>query len=210
VSSHAIEVLLHQYGCALVFAIVALQAVGAPLPGTTALGVAAVYAATGHALPIAGVIAAAVLGALLGTSAGFALGRRRGEALVGHVGRRLRQSPERVALLRGEFAAQAGPLLFIGRFVTGLRNVIGLLAGASGMSVRRFLPLTAAAATAWGLLNGLGYYWFGHALAGADTWLQVVLVCGGVAWLLVSLTLLRRRALRRLSSPTAPAPPRSA
>jgi membrane protein DedA with SNARE-associated domain len=43
----------------LVFAVVGLQALGVPLPGTTALIAAAVYAATSHGLPIAGVIAGA-------------------------------------------------------------------------------------------------------------------------------------------------------
>jgi membrane protein DedA with SNARE-associated domain len=200
VSSHELEHLLHEYGCGLVFAIVALQALGVPLPGTTALIAAALYAATSHGLPIVGVIAAGAFGALIGTSAGFALGRWGGERLLVQVGRRLRQSPERVRLLRSEFAAHGGSLLFIGRFVSGLRNVTGLLAGASGMPVSRFLPLSAAAATAWALINGLEYYWFGHALAGADTWVQVVLVCAGIAWLVVSLTLLRRRALRRIRS----------
>jgi membrane protein DedA with SNARE-associated domain len=68
------------------------------------------------------------------------------------------------------------------------------------MRISRFLAPSAAAALAWALINGLGYYWFGHALAGADTWLQVVLVCAGLAWILVSLSVLRRRALRRLHS----------
>lgn len=197
-STHDITDLLHQYGCGLVFAVVALQALGAPLPGTTALIAAALYAATSHGLPIAGVIAAGALGALVGTSVGFALGRWRGEQLLEQIGRRLRQTPERVALLRGEFAAHGGSFLFIGRFITGLRNVTGLIAGASGMSVRRFLPLSAGAALVWALTNGLEYYWFGHALAGADTWLQVVLVGVGVAWLVLSMAVLRRRALRRL------------
>ena len=35
VSSHEIGHLVHQYGYALVFLVVALQALGAPLPGTT-------------------------------------------------------------------------------------------------------------------------------------------------------------------------------
>jgi membrane-associated protein len=118
------------------------------------------------------------------------------------IARRLRQSPERVPQLRREFAAHGGAWLFVGRFITGLRNVTGLLAGASGMPINRFLPLTAAAALAWALINGLEYYWFGHALAGADTWLQVVLVCAGLAWILVSLSFLRRRALRRINSPS--------
>jgi membrane protein DedA with SNARE-associated domain len=83
-------------------------------------------------------------------------------------------------------------------FHNRLRNVTGLLAGASGMAVSRFVPLSATAATAWALINGLEYYWFGHALAGADTWVQVGLVCAGVASLLVSLTVLRRRAPLRM------------
>jgi membrane protein DedA with SNARE-associated domain len=199
-SSHEIEHLLHQYGCALVFAVVGLQAVGVPLPGTTALIAAALYAGTSHGLPIVGVIAAGALGALAGTSAGFALGRWGGESLLLRVGRRVRQSPERVHQLRNEFAAHGGAWLFIGRFVTGLRNVTGLLAGASGMPVDRFLPLSAAAAIVWALINALEYYWFGHALAGAETWLQGILICVGIAWMLASLGLLRRRALRRLQS----------
>ena len=56
-TSHDLQHLLHQYGCGLVFAVVALQALGLPLPGTTALIAAALYAATSHGLPIVGVIA---------------------------------------------------------------------------------------------------------------------------------------------------------
>jgi membrane protein DedA with SNARE-associated domain len=203
-SSHEIQNLLHQYGLGLVFAVVALQALGVPLPGTTALIAAALYAATSHGLPIVGVIAAGALGALAGTCAGFVLGRWGGEKLLLRAARRLRQSPERVQQLRREFASHGGAWLFIGRFITGLRNVTGLLAGASGMPLARFLPISAAAAIAWTLINALGYYWFGHALAGADTWLQIVLVCAGLAWLVVSLNLLRRRALLWAHKPAAP------
>jgi len=181
-----------------VFATVGLQALGAPLPGTTALIAAALYAATAHGLPIAGVIAAGALGALTGTSAGFALGRWGGESLLLRIGARLHQSPERVQRLRTEFAAHGAGWLLIGRFVGGVRNVCGLVAGASGMPLRTFLPLSAAAATAWALVNGLEYYWFGHALAGASTWVQILLVCAGVAWALLTVRLLRRRALRRI------------
>lgn len=180
------------------FATVGLQALGAPLPGTTALIAAALYAATAHGLPIAGVIAAGALGALTGTSAGFALGRWGGESLLLRIGARLHQSPERVQRLRTELAAHGAGWLLIGRFVSGVRNVCGLVAGASGMPLRTFLPLSAAAATAWALVNGLEYYWFGHALAGASTWVQILLVCAGVAWALLTVRLLRRRALRRI------------
>jgi membrane protein DedA with SNARE-associated domain len=198
VSSHTISHLVHQYGLALVFAGAGLQALGAPLPGTTVLIAAALYAATAHGLPIAGVILAGAIGALVGTTAGFSLGRWGGESLLLSLGARLRQSPERVQRLRTEFAAHGAAWLLIGRFISGVRNVCGLVAGASGMPLRTFLPLSAAAASVWALVNALEYYWFGHALAGASTWVQIVLVCAGIAWMLLTVRLLRRRALRRI------------
>jgi membrane protein DedA with SNARE-associated domain len=187
----------------VVFVAVGLQALGAPLPGTTVLIAAALYAGTNHGLPIVGVIVAGVLGAVVGTSAGFALGRWRGADLLLWLGRRLRQSPARVAQLRAEFAAHGGAWLFVGRFISGLRNVTGILAGSSGMSYTRFLAFSAAAAVVWALVNALEYYWFGRALASADTWLQIVLIVAGVASLLGSLHLMRRRARKRLHSATA-------
>ena len=203
-NSHEIEHLLGQYGLGLVFVVVALQAVGAPLPGTTVLIAAAVYAATNHGLPIIGVILAGALGALVGTSVGFALGRWRGEEVLLWLTRRLRRDPTLVVRLRAEFAAQGGAWLFVGRFITGVRNVTGLLAGSSDMSVNRFLFFSSTAALVWATVNALEYYWFGRALAGADTWVQIVLICVTVAWLVVSLNLLRRRTRRRLQSATEP------
>ncbi|HET8977897.1 MAG TPA: DedA family protein [Solirubrobacteraceae bacterium] len=197
-SSHEITHLLHEYGLGLVFAFTGLQALGAPLPGTTALVAAALYAGTSHGLPIAGVIAAGALGAVTGTTGGFILGRWRGERLLLWIAARLRQPPARVHRLRAEFAEHGGGWLFIGRFVSGLRNVTGLLAGSSGMPLGTFLPLSAAAALVWALVNGLEYYWFGDALASASTWVQAVLIGAGIAWMVVSLNLLRRRAVRRL------------
>lgn len=203
-SSHEIEQLLHQYGLGLVFTAVALQAVGVPVPGTTALVAAAVYAGTSHGLPIVGVIAAGAAGALLGTTAGFALGRWRGEPVLLWLAGRLRQTPARVERLRREFDEHGAAWLFVGRFVSGLRNLTGLVAGASGMALRRFLPLSAAAALVWALVNGLEYYWFGHALVGAATWLQIVLLCVGLTWTVVSFRLLGRRARRRRAGQASP------
>jgi membrane protein DedA with SNARE-associated domain len=198
VSLHEVAHLVHHYGYGLVFAATALQALGLPVPGGTAIVAAALYAGTDHGLNIVLVIAAGALGALAGASAAFALGRWRGETILLYAGRRLRQSPERVQRMRAEFAARGGLMVFIGRFITGLRNVVGLLGGATGMPFRRFVAITAVAATVWALINGLEYYYLGHALAGANTWVQIVLVCAGVAWLAISLNLVRRRMMREV------------
>jgi membrane protein DedA with SNARE-associated domain len=202
VGGHEIHHLVREYGIVLVFLAVALQAMGPPVPGTTVLIAAAVYAATGG-LPIAGVIAGGVLGVLVGTTAGYGIGRWGGERLLLALGYRMRQNPERVQQLRRAFAAHGGVWLVVGRFFTGGRNVMGLLAGGSGMSLKRFLPISAAAALAWTVVNALEYYWFGHALLAAGTWLKVVLICAGIAWMVISFGLLRRRALRHLQAATA-------
>ena len=205
--SHEIHHLVREYGCLLVFAAVALQAFGPPVPGTTVLIAAALYAATGG-LPISGVIAAGVLGVLVGTTAGYGVGRWGGERLLVGLGARLRQSPQRVTQLRQAFAAHGGVWLLVGRFFTGGRNIMGLLAGSSGMAISRFLPISAAAALVWTLVNALEYYWFGHALLAAGTWLKVLLVCAGLAWMVLSFGLLRRRALRHLQAAAATGEPR--
>jgi membrane protein DedA with SNARE-associated domain len=197
-SSHEIHHLLHLYGLGLVFTITGLQALGAPLPGTTALIAAALYAATDHGLPIAGVIATGALGALAGTSIAYGVGRWGGERLLMALAGRLRRRPEEVQVLRREFAESGSAWVFIGRFVTGLRNVVGLVAGASGMPWRGFVVVCAAACVVWASVNGLEYYWLGHALAGTSRWLQVVLICVGIGWTVLTFRLLRRRALRRL------------
>lgn len=199
VSSHEIAHLVHEYGLALVFFATALQALCLPIPGTTALMAAAFYAASPHGLSIVGVVAAAALGALCGTTAGFALGRWGGERPLRWIGARLRQSPDRVDRLSGEFAEHGAAWLFVGRFISGVRNVVGLVAGATGMRLRRFLIVSAAAASAWSLWNGLQAYYIGHTLLAASTWMQIVMVCVGIVWMLVSLNFLRRRALRRVA-----------
>jgi membrane protein DedA with SNARE-associated domain len=105
-----------------------------------------------------------------------------------------------VQQLRRAFAAHGGVWLLVGRFFTGGRNVMGVLAGASGMALTRFLLISAAAALAWTLVNALEYYWFGHVLLAAGTWLKVILVGAGIAWMVISFGLLRRRALRHLQA----------
>jgi membrane protein DedA with SNARE-associated domain len=202
VGAHEIHHLVREYGILLVFLAVALQAMGPPVPGTTVLIAAAVYAATGG-LPIAGVIAAGALGVLVGTTAGYGIGRWGGERLLLGLGGRTRQDPERVQQLRRAFAAHGGVWLVVGRFFTGGRNVMGILAGASGMALDRFVAISAAAALAWTMVNGLEYYFFGHALLAAGTWLKVVLIAAGIAWMVLSFGLLRRRALRHLQAAAA-------
>jgi membrane protein DedA with SNARE-associated domain len=191
VSSHEITQVIHEFGLIAVFLAAGLQAVGFPVPGGTALVIAGMDASTKHGLPLGGVIAAGALGALLGGTAGFLVGRWRGEPVLLGVGRLLRQDPERVQELRAQFQRHAVAPLFIARFITGLRNAAGLVAGASGVPLGRFLAVSAVAALAWSALITLEYYFAGHAILGAPTWLQIVLIVVGVLTTIASFRFLR-------------------
>ena len=191
---HELNVLLGRWGYGLVFAVVALQSLGAPLPGTTALAAAAVYAGSTHRLAIAGVIASAFAGALLGTCLAFAVGRYGGGALLARHGERVGLDAERVSVGRVLLDRYGARVVFFGRFITGLRNVVGYVAGAGGMAWGRFLAACLAAAAVWSLENGLGYYLFAGVMRRASTAVDVVLIALFAVSLAVSAVLVRRRA----------------
>ncbi len=189
--SHEITQLIHEFGLLAVFLAAGLQAMGFPVPGGTALVIAGIDASAKDGLPLGGVIVAGALGALLGGVAGYAVGRWRGEQVLRRVGRLFRQDPERIQELRGQFQRHAYAPLFIARFITGLRNAAGLVAGASGVPVGRFLAVSAVAALAWSALITLEYYFVGHAILGAPAWLQIVLIVVGVLATVASFRFLR-------------------
>jgi membrane protein DedA with SNARE-associated domain len=197
VSSHEITHLIHEYGLIVVFLAAGLQAMGWPIPGGTALVAAGVDASTKHGLPLGWVIVSGAAGALLGTVVGFGLGRWRGEAILLRLGRLVRQKPERVQKLRRQFQEHALAPVFVARFITGARNVAGLLAGSSGMAFGGFFLVSAAACVVWSSVITLEYYFAGHAILGAPTWLQILLIIVGIVATILSFRLLRTQAAGR-------------
>ncbi|HLY50845.1 MAG TPA: DedA family protein [Solirubrobacteraceae bacterium] len=212
-SSHEITHLIHEYGLVVVFLAAGLQAMGWPIPGGTALVAAGIDASTKHGLPLAGVIVAGAAGALVGTTIGFGLGRWRGEAILLRLGRLVRQQPERVQKLRRQFQEHGLAPVFIARFITGARNLAGLVAGSSGMRFAAFFAVSAAACVVWSSVITLEYYFAGHAILGAPTWLQIVLIVVGIVATVLSFRLLRPAVAERSSAqanPVRPQPPTNA
>jgi membrane protein DedA with SNARE-associated domain len=144
------------YGYGAVGGIVALESMGIPLPGETALVAAGVVAGTTHALAIWLVIAAAAAGAILGDNAGFWLGRELGYRALRRFGRYVWLDERRIKLGQYLFLRHGGKVVFFGRFVSVLRELAAFLAGANHMSWLRFLMFNAAGAIIWALLYGLG------------------------------------------------------
>jgi membrane protein DedA with SNARE-associated domain len=148
----------------LLFALVALESFGLPLPGETALIACGVIASQGD-LSIVAVIVVAAVAAIIGDNLGYLAARRGGRKLLMRY-RVTRGVAERY-LPRGErfFAKHGGKAVFLGRFVAVLRVTAAWCAGLARMHWWSFLGWNAAGGIVWATLIGLLAYYLGEAVA---------------------------------------------
>lgn len=184
---------LSTYGYAVVFALVAIESLGVPVPGETALIAASLYAGSTHRLAIWLVIAVAAAGAIVGDNIGFAIGRYGGAKLLLRYGSKLRLDDAKLKVGVWVFRRHGGKVVFLGRFVSILRTYAAFLAGTNRMAWPRFLAWNAAGGILWATVYGVAYYEFGHALKGVNTWIDVGLGVGLTALLVGLLVWMRRK-----------------
>jgi membrane protein DedA with SNARE-associated domain len=167
----------------VVFAMPALESsafVGFVFPGELALILGGVVAAQGR-VPLAAVMAAAVLGSAIGDSVGYWIGRRFGPRILDtRLGRRWSRS--RLDAGRSYLARRGAAAVFLGRFTAALRVLVPGLAGMSAMPYRRFAVANVASALTWAPMSVM----FGY-LAGRS-WRHVENLASGLG--LVALALL--------------------
>ena len=172
--------------------VIGLESLGIPLPGEIAL-VSAALLASRHTLDInpVGVGAAATIGAIVGDTIGYSIGRRYGMGLFERLGRRFPKhfGPGHVALAKQFFTRWGMWAVFFGRFIALLRIFAGPLAGALKMRYPHFLAANATGALFWAGGTTAVVYYLGIA---AEKWLSrfswiglVVAVVIGVVFTLV-------------------------
>jgi membrane-associated protein len=173
-------------GYPIVFGLIAIETMGIPVPGETALIAAALLAHDGQ-LDIVPLIVIASLAAIIGDNIGFAIGRKGGRRVFAAPGPLYEH---RLKLLEhGEpFFAKHGPkAVFLGRWVSGLRIASAWLAGINNMSWPTFLFWNALGGIAWATSIALGVYLLGKVaedvLKTAGPALAVVGVLGIVGFL---------------------------
>jgi membrane protein DedA with SNARE-associated domain len=159
---HTLEPALNNYGYLAVAGLVLLEDFGVPVPGETVLILAAVYAGAGRlSIWLVGVIA--FLAAVVGDNIGFAIGRFGGGALVARYGRYILLTHERIQRASAFFDRQGGRIIVIARFVEGLRQANGIIAGIAEMHWARFLAFNALGAALWvALWTCVGYFSGSH------------------------------------------------
>lgn len=177
--------------------IILLESMGIPLPGEVTLISAALISATGAISPW-GVAIASSLGAIVGDSIGYTIGRRGGRQLLERVGRRFPKhfGPEHLARAEAIFARWGVWAVFFGRFVALLRILAGPLAGALHVPYRKFLVANAAGGIVWSFGTTFVIYSVGQA---AEKWLKdfsYIALIIAVAFGIGTTWFLRRRAAK--------------
>jgi membrane-associated protein len=169
-----------QYGAPALFGIVAIAAIGVPLPITLLLVLAGSMISQG-AMNLWWAIGAASAGSILGDQAGYAIGRWGGSAVVSRLSR-LFGRQDSLGAMEEKARAWGGPGIFITRWLLSpLGPWINLASGTAGYPWHRFLfwdilgELTGAA-----VYIGLGRFFSDRVIA-----LQSVL--GDVTWMIAAL-----------------------
>ena len=197
---------LETYGLILLFALVAVESSGIPVPGETALITAGVLAAGGR-FNIVEVIAVAAAAAIVGDSTGYWIARTGGRRAIDKLPIVRDTLPK--LLPRGErFFERHGPkTVVIGRFVAGLRVTVAWLAGISHMPWGRFVFYNAIGGILWATTVGLVAYYFGN--AAIDAVEKYGLIAVGVIIVLAILGFFGHRWFRARMEKREPAPTNS-
>jgi membrane protein DedA with SNARE-associated domain len=145
---HSLEGPLNHYGYLAVSGFVFLEDFGVPVPGETILILGAVYAGTGR-LSVVLVGLLGFLAAVLGDNVGFAIGHFGGRPLLERFGRYVLLTPERIDRATGFFERHGGKIVVVARFIEGLRQANGIIAGITGMHWARFVLFNAIGAALW-------------------------------------------------------------
>ena len=204
---HTLAPLLTHYGYLAVAVIVLIESFGPPLPGETVIIAASIYAGAGT-LDIWAVAAIAIAAAVIGDNIGFVIGRRGGRALVDRYGRYVGATPERFGKAEAFFLRHGHWIVLVARFVEGLRQLNGIIAGTSGMRWRSFALSQSLGAVIWvgcwatvGYTAGshIGAIYEGFARVGYGLLALVVVALAGWWW--------RHRHRRRRAATAAAAVP---
>lgn len=169
--------LLATQGPAVVFLVTLAARLGAPVPAVPFLVVAGGLAVGGSALNAAAVIAASLLGNLLGDGAWFLAGRRWGYGVMRLLCRVSLSADTCVSRSESILGRWGGLSLIAAKYVPGVSVVAPPMAGAIGMSNARFLAYETAGALIW----TLGYLLLGAVFHAAIRDVLAVLANIGLA-----------------------------
>ena len=200
---------LEHYGLWAIALFVLVEDFGIPVPGETVLIAGAVFAGAGR-LNIVAVGVVGFVAAVSGDNIGYAIGRFGGRALVERWGKYVFLTEERLDKAEQFFARHGGKIIVVARFIEGLRQANGIIAGITGMRWLRFLAFNALGAALWvGTWVSVGYFAGQHittvydAITNYSLYAAIAAVVLIAGWLLLHL---RKRRRTKSAGPAATGP----
>jgi membrane protein DedA with SNARE-associated domain len=158
-----VEHFLKSAGYGAVFVLSFISSMGLPVGAELAIigGGAYAHGVQGESRPflnLAVVIILATLGEVLGSGAGYAIGRYGGRALVDRVGKYVLLTHKDLDRAEAWFERRGEPFVLFGRFIPLLRSFVSFAAGLGEMAVGKFAVLTIIGCAIWcTALSVIGY-----------------------------------------------------
>ncbi|MGD0084708.1 MAG: DedA family protein [Acidimicrobiales bacterium] len=188
-----IDHLVASYGYLAVFVFVAIESLGVPLPGETALIAAGGFAGHTHQLSPWLIWAVASAATIAGGSIGYWIGEKGGYRLVRRYGSKVRLDAGKLKVGRYIFDRHGGKVVFFGRFVAVLRTYASFLAGTNRMEWRRYFLFNAASGVVWSAIYTLASYAAASTLRHVSGTVNLVVLGIAGAVVIVTFLLVRRK-----------------
>jgi membrane protein DedA with SNARE-associated domain len=154
---------LAEYGYWTVAIALLLENAGLPVPGETILLTASFLAFSEHRLHLPSIIAVGVLAATIGDNIGFLIGHFGGRPLLTKYGKYIFIRPQTIEDGEKLFARYGAGVVFVARFIAGLRVIAGPLAGVLRLHWRKFALFNFLGALLWvSVISGVGYLFGRH------------------------------------------------
>ncbi|UXX92423.1 DedA family protein [Streptomyces sp. AD2-2] len=193
---------------AVVALVIGVESLGIPLPGEIVLVSAALLSSQHSGINPFVLGACASLGAVIGDSIGYAIGRKGGRPLLAWLAEKFPRhfSEGHVATAERSFEKWGMWAVFFGRFIALLRIFAGPLAGVLRMPYWKFLIANLLGGVVWAGGTTAVVYYVGMV---AEDWLKRFSYFGLAAAVLVglaSMLIVRRRAQKMTAEKNEPEP----
>jgi membrane protein DedA with SNARE-associated domain len=201
---NALSGTLQHYGLWAIGLLITLEDFGIPVPGETILIAGAIFAGAGR-INIFALGAVAFVAAVTGDNIGFAIGHFGGRALALRFGKYVFLTEERLNKAEAFFDRRGSIVITFARFVEGLRQANGIIAGITGMHWLRFLIFNAIGAALWvGTWITIGYF-AGNNITTVYHYITLYsyYVLAGLVVLIVGYIVWRRRQRRHAAASAA-------
>ncbi|MFC7529605.1 DedA family protein [Actinoplanes sp. GCM10030250] len=140
--------ILDRWGYLAIGGVIGVESFGVPAPGQTIMVAASIYAGAGR-MNIYIVALVSFVTAVLGDNIGYWIGLRGGRKIVHRWGKYIFVTPERLEKAEKFFARRGNRIIVVARFIDGLRQLNGVIAGITRMPWKTFLIYNTIGAALW-------------------------------------------------------------